>query len=107
MKPGRTDRRLLAGAAALAVLLGVAFCEHQDEDPPAPSCAAIAPAAQAGPTQRSGSSSRDKNTDRPPARFSKEPRPEAPVKRPAHPSKSRTAHGHRPHVDIDLELDGC
>ncbi|MFD0209186.1 hypothetical protein ACFVH9_08610 [Streptomyces hirsutus] len=85
--------KTFAVAAALAILLAAACCQHQDDgSAPVESCDGIAYAAPAGPVERTKTPSSRKNPD-PPARATKEPRPSAPPSR-------------RP-VDIDLELDGC
>lgn len=107
--------RLLVGAAALAVLLGigVAACQNQDDGPPADPCAGVAYAIPAGPIEGTKPSSR-KNLNPPSSRVRKDP-PRAVVTKKATPrpvpsvSKSRTSHGHHPHheIDLDVDLDGC
>ncbi|MFF3654983.1 hypothetical protein [Streptomyces olivochromogenes] len=105
--------RVLAGAAGLAILigLGVAACQHQDDDvPPADSCDGIAYAVPAGPVQGTKPSSSKKNLDKAPAPVRRQPRTTV-SKRPASiPTVTATVThrpGHRPHGDIDLDLDGC
>lgn len=109
MSPNPWNLRALVGLAALAVVIGVgvAYCDNHDEaQAPADPCAGVAYAVPAGPVQATKTSS-SKNGDRSPARVSKEPRPAA-TKAVVSPSPSKSHRGgHRPHVDIDLDLDGC
>jgi hypothetical protein len=104
--------RVLAGAAALAILtgLGVAACQHQDDDtPPADNCNGIAYAAPDGPVQGTKPPS-SKNLDKAPAPVRRQPSTTAtkrPVTTPTVTATVTHRPGHRPHVDIDLDLDGC
>lgn len=105
--------KVLAGAAGLAILigLGVAACQHQDDDvPPADSCDGMAYAVPAVPVQGTKPSSSKKNLDKAPPPVRRQPRTTV-SKRPAStPTVTATGthrSGHRPHVDIDLDLDGC
>ncbi|MDX3345977.1 hypothetical protein PV387_23095 [Streptomyces sp. ME02-6987-2C] len=112
--------KTLVAAAAVAVLVGtgVAACQHRDDVPVTTDpCVGTAFAAQAPPAKPTKSASGNKNGDRPPADLRKPPRaaPSATrSKAPRATANSRPStssplhgHGHLPHVDIDLELDGC
>ncbi|MGV9913432.1 hypothetical protein [Streptomyces tendae] len=110
--------RNLVGVAALAVLVGtgVAACQHRDDAPaPTDPCVGTAYVVQAASTKPTRNSTGSKNGDRPPADLRKPPRtaPLATASKTPRPTATGRAssfphgHGHPPHVDIDLELDGC
>lgn len=96
--------RLLAGASAVVIFLGVvvAACRH-DDDPSETGCgtAYTVPANTGRPSFRKEPS--QPTHTRVPAPVSKTPRPAAP--RPPSPSPYR--HGPHPEVDLDLDLGGC
>ncbi|MFI9418005.1 hypothetical protein [Streptomyces werraensis] len=94
MTPNPWNARTLVGLAALAVVigLGAAYCENHDQAPAADPCS---PAAYAVPAAPQGTKSSTRKADPAPAPASKKPQP------------TPTHRGHRPHIDIDLELDGC
>ncbi|MFF5968169.1 hypothetical protein ACFY64_31500 [Streptomyces collinus] len=121
MNPNPWDWRALAGLAALAVVIGagVAYCDNHGDDPVTTDpCVGAAYVLQAAPARATKNSS-SKNGDRPPANVHKAPSPAVTKSTPkaARPATTATArpsaatttpgHRHRPHGDIDLDLDGC
>ncbi|GGQ49592.1 hypothetical protein GCM10010250_21400 [Streptomyces althioticus] len=94
MSPNPWNARTLVGLAAVAVVIGLAaaHCENHDQAPAADPCS---PAAYALPAALHGTKSSTRKTGPAPPHASKTPQP------------TPTHHGHRPHIDIDLELDGC
>lgn len=99
-----TGMRAYAAAAVLAVLAGagVAYCQHQGDDPAAPvECAGVAYAVPAVTKTKST------RTDTAPREVRKEPRVKAsPSAAAVSPSPSSSPRRHN-HIDLDLDMDGC
>lgn len=101
-----TGLRAYAATAALAILAGagVAYCQHQGDDPAAPvDCAGVAYAVPAATKTKAPA----RRADTAPREVRKEPRAKAsPSAAAVSPSPSSSPRRHN-HIDLDLDLDGC
>lgn len=96
--------RLLVGAAALSILLGlsVAYCDHRGDGEDLGPCAGVAYAVPAATKTPKGN---------PPPRREvwKEPHREERRQdvRKTSPQPSASSSARRNHIDLDLDMDGC
>lgn len=98
--------RLLIGAAALSILLGlsVAYCDHRGDGEDLGPCAGVAYAVPAA------TKTKTPKGDPPPRREArKDPQREERRQdvRKASPAPSASSSARRNYIDLDLDMDGC